>query len=137
MSLDSSGNIVATPGNTISPSDTLLNNPWGQGTTANNTEIISLNDSVLKLIPAGDVRKNYVLIGSLWTTGKIPGFDPANQVQQIGSLQLANATMETYFQFPSLNCFSCHSGSPGNGLGSKCGGGLSHVYGDIVPLKLK
>jgi hypothetical protein len=137
MQLDPSGNIVATPGNTISPSDTLLNNPWGQGTTANNTDIISLNNSVVNRIPAGDVRKNYVLIGALWTNGKIPGFDPANQVQQIGSLQLANATMETYFQFPTLNCFTCHSGSPGNGLGAKCGGGLSHIYGDIVPLKLK
>ena len=119
------------------PSDTLLNNPWGQGTSSNNTEIISLNDSVLGLIPAGDVRKNYVLIGALWTNGKIPGFDPPNTVQQIGSIQLANATMETYFQFPSLNCFTCHSGSTGNGLGLKCCGGLSHIYGDIVPLKLK
>jgi hypothetical protein len=137
MRLDPSGDIVANAGHTITPSDTLLNNPWGQGTSSNNTEIISLNDSVLGLIPPGDVRKNYVLIGALWTNGKIPGFDPPNTVQQIGSTQLANATMETYIQFASLNCFSCHSGSPGNGLGMKCGGGLSHIYGDIVPLKLK
>jgi hypothetical protein len=137
MKLDPSGDIVATSGHTISPSDTRLDNPWGQGTTVNNTEIISLNDSVLGKIPSGDVRKNYVLIGALWSNGKIPGFDPPNQVQQIGSIQLANATMETYFQFPTLNCFSCHAGSPGNGLGMKCGGGLSHVYGDIMPLKLK
>jgi hypothetical protein len=137
MRLDANGNIVATSGNTISPSDSVLNNPWGQGTTANNTEIIALNDSVLSKVPSGDVRKNYVLIGALWTTGKIPGFDPPSQVQQVGSLQLANTTMETYFQFPTLNCFTCHSGTPGNGLGSKCGGGLSHIYGDIQPLKLK
>lgn len=137
MTLDASGNIVATMGNTISPSDTLLNNPWGQGTTGNNTQIISLNDSILGKIPAGDVRKNYVLIGALWTNGKIPGFDPAPQVQQVGSIQLANATMETYFQFPSLNCFTCHRGSPGNGLGMKCGGGVSHIYGDLQPLKVK
>jgi hypothetical protein len=137
MRLDTKGNIVATKGNTISASDTLLDNPWGQGTTANNTEIISLNDGVLGLLPSGDVRKNYVLVGALWTNGKIPGFDPPPQVQQIGSTQLANSTMETYFQFATLNCFTCHAGSPGNGLGAHCGGGLSHIYGDIVPLKLK
>ena len=91
-------------------------------------------ERTLQLIAPGDVRRNYVLIGSLWTNGKIPGFDPAPQVQQIGSTQLANATMETYVQFPTANCFSCHSGSPGNGLGLKCGGGLSHIYGDLVPL---
>src|SRR5262249_17634970 len=29
MRLDANGNIVATSGNTISPSDSVLNNPWG------------------------------------------------------------------------------------------------------------
>jgi hypothetical protein len=131
MRLDPTGSIVATTGNTISPSDTIRSEPWGQGTTANNTAIISLNDSVLGLIPAGDVRKNYVLIGALWTNGQVPG---APGAQQIGSVELANATMETYVQAPTLNCFTCHQG---NGLGTKCGGGLSHIYGDLQPLKVK
>ncbi len=132
--------IVAYPMQTISPSDTLRNQAWGEGTTANNTAIISLNDSVLGLMPAGDVRKNYGLIGALWTNGKLPNTPGSTQ---LGSLQLANATLETYVQSTSpppgpttngVNCFMCHQG---NGLGTPGGGGLSHIYGDLVPLKVK
>jgi hypothetical protein len=132
-------NIVATMGNTISPSDTLRKSPWGEdpaklpGSTANNTQIISLNNNVLKMIPAGDLRKNYVLIGATWTNGKIPGFSPP-PVPIIGSQKLVNATMETYAQ--PTDCFDCHQGSKGNGLGSPGGFGLSHIYGDLQGLKL-
>jgi len=58
-----------------------------------------------------------------------------NPVPAVGSQQLVNATMETYAQ-PS-NCFDCHAGSKGNGLGSAGGFGLSHIYGDLQPLPLK
>ncbi len=135
MTLDpKTGSIVAKKNLSVSPSDTLRNNPWGQGTTSNNTQIICLNNNIRSMIPPNDVRRNYCLIGALWSNGKIPGFDPAGQVQQVGSTQLANASMESYFQFPTLNCFSCHGGSPANALGALGGQGLSHVYGDLQPL---
>src|SRR5262249_44895474 len=83
MTVPSPGdNIVAKKRHTISPSDSLRKSPWGEepanlaASTANNTQIISLNNSILKMIPAGDLRKNYMLIGATWTNGKIPGFHP-------------------------------------------------------------
>lgn len=125
------GNIVATPGHTVSPSNTVRNNPWGDGTVngvaaTNNTQIIALNESVIGQLLAGDVRKHYVHIGTTWTNGKIPGVDP-DPVPIIGSQTLANTTMETYNQ--TLNCFICHSGGRLDGL--------SHIYGALQPLPLK
>jgi len=129
--VDKAGNIVAASGQTIGPANIVRINPWGDaGNTAssatNNTEILSLNKDVLALLADGDFRRNYLLIGALWTRdGRIPGTgDPAPT--QVGSLELANATMETYHQ--NLNCFSCHQGT------SFGKGDLSHIYFEILPL---
>ena len=128
MAVDgSSGNLVAATDQTIGASNTYRVNPWGdaggQASSAeNNTEIISLNSDVVGLLADGDVRKNYIQSGSLWTQdGQIP---PAGT--QVGSLDLANSTMETYHQ--RLNCFVCHSASSEPGLG------ISHIYGALQPL---
>ena len=102
-------------------------NPWGDAgglasSAKNNTQIISLNSDVVGLLADGDVRKNYIQTGSLWTQdGQIP---PAGT--QVGSLDLANSTMETYHQ--SVNCFVCHSVSSGPGVG------ISHIYDTLQPL---
>jgi hypothetical protein len=136
-SLGGDNSINATLGNSIGPSDTIRTNAWGSGTVdanavQNNTQIISLNNSVLNLIPNGDVRKNYLLIGAVWTSGAIPGVGTAS-VPSIGSQSLSNATMETYAR--SKNCFGCHNGVSGGSLGTPGAGGLSHIYGDLQPLQ--
>ena len=121
--------IVANGQQTIGPIDVTRQKPWGTVATDataadNNTDIISIDRSVIGQIAAGDVRANYIMIGSTWTfDGKPPGTNIA------GSLTLANSTMETFKQ--KLNCFTCHQGDM---LGVSKGGGLSHIWGDIQPL---
>lgn len=135
--------IQAVPGQTIGPSDVLRVNPWGTPypTTQNergffadeNSSIIGFNRSVIGMLADGDVRKHYRMIGATWT---ITGFAP-NDGNQVGTKQLANSTIETFFQ-PS-NCFACHKG---NMLGTLAGPppsppvgeGLSHIFGPLTPL---
>ena len=77
---------------------------------------------MLGLLAPGDVRANYILIGALWTQhGQIP---PSGT--QIGSLDLANSTLETYHQ--NLHCFTCHQGTS---FGKD---DLSHIYWNLKPL---
>ena len=97
--------------------------------TANNTDIVSINNSVLSQLLGADVRKNYILTGTTWTAGGLP---PApGPGAQVGTNQMSNSTMETFFQ-PS-NCFDCHDGS--NMLGGAGGdSGLSHIWGPLKPL---
>ncbi len=117
------------PPGTISPSDTLRENPFGtagSGSTSNtalNTDVISINNSIIGQLLSGDIRKNYFMIGSTWTNGGNPA-DPG--VPQLGTNLLANTTMETYHQ--ADNCFSCHQQS-----GSMLSG-LSHIYSALEPL---
>jgi hypothetical protein len=122
--------ILPANGQTIGPVNVTRLNPWGTPAADNaavetNTDIISINRSVVGQMPAGDVRANYIMIGSTWTSdGKMPvGTNIA------GSRTLANSTMETFRQ--ARNCLSCHSGDP---LGDSDAGGLSHIWGKIKPL---
>lgn len=120
----SGDDIVGNPsGAHITPSDTLRSNPWGLpgNSTASNTQIVSINSSVLSQLISGDMRKNYFMLGATWTIGGAP---PSTGTQ-VGTNFLANSTMETYVQ-GSTNCFSCHTGAMLNGL--------SHIYGQIQPL---
>jgi hypothetical protein len=160
MSFDSNtSNIVATVGNTVGPSNTLRSKPWGGAidasanpgaqpfingdSAASNTEVISIDNSVLGMMPAGDVRASYFLTGATWT---INGLPPVNQGAGInfpggvavGASQLANSTLETYFQGDphfgtGLNCFDCHS--HGNSLNPADPNGLSHIFSVLAPLK--
>ncbi len=153
MSVDKSGNIVAnsTPVEApapnceggIVPSNTVRTNPWGSSAATqsgavidNNTLLLSINNSVIGQLSEGDVRKNYVQVGGLWTTTSSDAPIP-NQVlhSQRGSLNLANATMETYHQQgkSALNCFDCHqlAASAKNSFEAF---GLSHIYSQISPL---
>lgn len=96
------------------------------------------------------VLKNYELIGSLWlkdvnNPSRTPGQPPGDTSNQVGSLQLANSTMETTFQEADVstgtavavpytgtanmknaaNCFFCHGYTPGNNVQ------LSHIFTEI------
>ena len=129
-----SGNtIVATSenNNTIGPTPLLRVNPWGTASSSssavgNNTDIISLNNSVIGQLAPGDVRAKYVHTGTEWTiNGKNPSVGTF-----IGATGLANTTMESYFQ--GSECFMCHSDPPM--LGDPSGFGLSHIYGPVKKL---
>lgn len=135
MNGDGSGNIVAKTTAPIGPSSTVRASPWGGANdAANNSLIISLNSAVLGMLPAGDARKNYMLVGATWTLNGVIPNTPGYQV--IGSQTLANATMETYHQ--TLNCFVCHSGTPGDQPSiSFSADDLSHIFSTIQPLPTK
>lgn len=126
QALDSlTGDIVAS-GAAISPSDTIRSKAWGTGFDAPNapflnTEVISINDSVLSKMPPGDVRRSYRFIGAVWL-----GLTGA-----AGTTSLANATLETTQQGDStkgtgLGCLDCHTGTAASSV--------SQIYGDITPL---
>lgn len=122
----------------VGPSNVLRAKAWGAASnrspnpidgsaTASNTEIISINSSVRGMMPAGDVRNNYFMMGATWTIG---GAAP-NTTNQVGTSQLANTTMETFQQGPdntttrTSNCFSCHGSNQT---------GVSHVFGALKKL---
>ena len=124
------GSIVSAGNAPIGPSDTLRVHPWGTppdspAFTGNNTDLIAINNSVLGQLGAGDIRKNYIMVGSTWT---ILGAPP-NATNQVGTNGSANSTMET--TQATSNCFKCHRG---NMLGTPTGGGLSHIWGQLRPL---
>jgi hypothetical protein len=124
---------------TISPSNTLRSKAWGAAsnvspnpiagsTTASNTEIIAIYNSIRTKMPSGDVRNNYFMTGSTWTIG---GAAP-NGSNEVGTSQLSNTTMETFQQGPdntttngSSNCFSCHGSNST---------GVSHIFFALKPL---
>lgn len=141
-----SDTIFAKPGHTISPSNTLMANPWGsamdsttnaedKSSAASNSEVIAINNTIIGDLKGNDVRKQYLLIGATWTSGGAPptgisyGSDTTAGVS-IGTSVLANSTMETYIQLTSTSCFTCHSGS----TPSLAPGDLSHIFGGLQPL---
>lgn len=149
-------NIYATANNTVSPSNTTRTKPWGVAdagvpnpenatVAASNSQVISINNSVLSKLIGNDVRKNYIFIGSTWTdSGKAPtgvSYSSTNNGDgvAIGTSQLANSTMETYIQNGTTynengSCFYCHHDFNKTGP-SLLPNQLSHVYGDIMRWK--
>jgi hypothetical protein len=135
-------NLVASSGQTLGPSDTLRwkafgaaedrsPNPISGSTPRSNSEIISINSSVMGQLAADDVRRHYILTGATWTiNGQPPKGDGSNQV---GTNQLANTTMETYQQSvdakfnPDNNCFACHRSNKT---------GVSRIFTPLKPLVL-
>ncbi len=135
--------IVAHTGKTIIASDVVRLNPWGDPpangpqtskTMQNSFQLITLNRELMAALDAvGDVRANYFQSGSIWTfNGSIPPNGVASALR--GSLYTANATMETFHQFPQVtefavkNCFTCHGGTTDKGITT------SHIFSDIAPL---
>jgi hypothetical protein len=125
MTIDSTGNVIATSGNTIRQNNVYRVNPWGNAPTAasavNNSQLISLNLDILVMLSlVGDVRANYTQGGAVWTSdGSIPSGPTAPALR--GSLLLANTTMETYHQVvipnqsASMGCFGCHFSTTSTG----------------------
>lgn len=142
-------NITATNNNTIGPSNTLRAKPFGTAfaqnppnpvdanSTASNTEVISINNSVLRQLPVGDIRKNYFFLGTTWTDGGAPPSGPYPTGNEIGTNYLANSTMETYHQgtdnttASSMNCLTCHTASPGSKVADTA---VSHIFKRLQPL---
>jgi hypothetical protein len=83
--------------------------PFGGGSQDNVANIQSLNESVRTNVIAGSVWANYMLVGGVWSSPN--SVSPGQAISpQLGSVSLANATMETFDQlFPGLNCFACHT----------------------------
>lgn len=108
-----------TPTTDIIETDVVRIDAWGGGTVANNTDLISLNTSILTWLKPGDYRGNYIQTGGIWTSdGSIPtNGKQSDNPHLVGSLKLANTTMETYDQqeqgtdFYPINCFGCHGAS--------------------------
>ncbi|WP_118973290.1 hypothetical protein [Taibaiella koreensis] len=146
--MSASGDTIrANAGFGISPSNTLRAMPWGSAmdsltnqqdlsSAASNSEILSINNVMQRLLVGNDIRKNYLFIGATWTFGGAApnggtyGADTTVGVS-IGTNVLANSTMETYLQTTSSSCFSCHSGFNGPSL---LPGDLSHIFNHLKPL---
>ena len=85
----------------------ILVNASGGGSTQNLATIQSINGSIAGLLPPSSLWKNYTLVGGIWTNGTLP----ATSTNEVGSLLLANTTMETFTQ--TTSCFGCHNISTG------------------------
>ena len=148
---DELNSIFANGSNTISASNTKKTKPWGvandgvpnpENTTAaaSNSEVISINNSILGQLVEGDLRRNYVFIGATWTDGGAAptgaSYSATNTTPgvAIGTSQLANSTMETYAQYGTSysqygSCFSCHYNYQTPGLKPS---DLSHIYAELL-----
>jgi len=158
--IESGGNIVPfnpgapCPAGSFTASDTLRQKAWGAASdvspnpidgsaTASNTEIISINNSVRGMVPAGDVRANYYTPGATWTIlGGSPSFaNPPSPGNQVGTSLLAGSTMETYQQGTDTtaasggsNCFSCHFDLHGPSALGRATIDVSHIFSFLQPL---
>jgi len=140
-------NIDSVGGHIISASPTMLDNPFGtakdssapnpqvKSTAESNTQVISINNSVIGQLVGNDMRKNYRLIGATWTQGganpNSTPYSPTNTTPgvAVGTNLLINSTMETYDQVSTGTCFYCH-----NNTLSPLKFGLSHISSQLVPL---
>lgn len=101
--------------------------------------MISINNSRIGQLAAGDVRRNYFQLGAIWTDG---GTAPSEktEVNQRGSLGLANATLESFVQAMTAanqtNCFGCHYTSQSLNPTNPATVFVSHIYGILAPLPL-
>jgi hypothetical protein len=158
MTLDGAGNIVATAGNTIGPTNVIAMKPWGAAADfgpsvfgplmetpeSSNSEVIALNDVVLNGLITGDIRRNYMFKGATWTLGgESPTQPPTIGAEsitgnEIGTSSLSNVTMETFQQgintsiFTNSNCLTCHQNT--NPMAPGADTGVSHIFFRMKPL---
>jgi hypothetical protein len=143
-----SGMIRARVAGGISASNSIRFKPFGASSNMkpnnlvsdsaeSNTQIISMNNSVLGQLSKDDIRRNYFMLGATWTDGSAPGKSfPMGNVA--GASQLANSTMETFTQLRSEfsardSCFSCHTSNAPQG--TKVTTGVSQVFASLKPLR--
>jgi len=102
----------------------------GNNNDTNRFNIDTLNSQIagfLSQLPVTSpmsVWKNYTLVSGLWTNGGVPS---GGADVQRGSLEAANTTMETFYQQPNHNCFSCHNYVQQTPLT------VSHIVSDLLP----
>ncbi len=100
-------------GNPLAVVNICLENPQGGGDADNKEAVKTLNANVASIPPTAPWG-NYMLGGAVWTDGTVPlnngAFAPGASppATQLGSLALANTSMETFTQ--QDNCFACHNG---------------------------
>ena len=100
--------------------------PCGNNPQASN--IAQLNQAIRAKL-GSNVWANYFLVGTVWGNGSAcptpnsPGC-PTGSGNSVGSIQLANTTMESFFQTQSFkpNCFTCHVGPPCDNDPNNCEG---------------
>lgn len=83
----------------------------GGGDAENTADILTLNTQfTTALKERKSIFANYLLDGTVWEAPNSlkPG-DGTMDKEAKGSLNLANATMETFVQGSGTNCFSCHN----------------------------
>lgn len=102
------------------------------------TDIQQINTAFQAKIPEesskiGTVFANYKLIGTVWMAPNTlkPG-DGNMDSEAIGSVDLADSTLETFVQGTGTNCFSCHSTSGGSGYPGK-DINISHIILSVLP----
>jgi hypothetical protein len=142
----SNGDVVSNNAFPVGPSDVIRWKPFGAGLNVapnpfasypeSNTQIISIDHSVLSQLLPGDIRAKYFMTGSTWTGNGVapvsnfgnPGNTGGNCV---GTSQISNTTMESFqqvatgFSASSGNCLSCHVSNRVT---------VSHVYAALRPL---
>jgi hypothetical protein len=138
--------IPNTSNTTIGPSNTIRFMPFGaswdqtpndliDSSADSNTQIISMNKSVREQLVPGDVRRNYFMLGATWTRdGLAP--DQSYPGNILGTSQLANSTMESFFHTkntygPDKSCFSCHKSKKARIFATT---GVSHIFDEIQEL---
>jgi hypothetical protein len=78
------------------------------------------------------VFANYGLVGTVWIlAGTLQPGDGNLDSQAIGSIDLADATLETFVQGTGTNCFSCHTTSGGSTYPGK-DINLSHIILSVL-----
>lgn len=77
---------------------------------------------------------NYNLIGNVWLDSSQTPLEPGLNLaaNSVGSITLANSTMETYLQGIGTNCFSCHQTSPFVDGFSDKNIAISHIIADSL-----
>lgn len=106
------------------------------------TDIQQINMNFQAKIPEESAKispvfANYKLIGTTWMLANTlkPG-DGNMDSEAIGSVDMANSTLETFVQGQGTNCFSCHNTSGGSGYPGK-DINISHIILSVLPNDLQ
>jgi len=87
--------------------------------------------------PKETVWANYKLIGTLWLMANTLKPNDNNMVPEgVGSVNLANSTLETYFQGADVSCFLCHNTGGSSSKKKPYPGkdiNISHVILEMIP----